>query len=68
MLTNLPECSWSIQTAIRNHLFQMMIDVTGVKVDKGDCNNCGCIIVLVSTKLFFVLTFDGEAVTKNLLI
>ena len=29
MLTNLPECSWSIQPAIRNHLFQMMIDVTG---------------------------------------
>ena len=64
MLTKWPEYSWSIQPAIRNRLFQKMIDVTGEKLDIGDCNSCGCIIVLVSTKLFCLNFWWGKSYQK----
>ena len=64
MLPNWPEYSWTIQPAIQNHLFQKMIDVTGEKLDIGDCNSCGCIIVLVSTKLFCLNFWWGNSYQK----
>ena len=38
--------------------------VTGEKLDKGNCSNCGCIIVLVSTKLFCLNFWWGNSYQK----